>query len=406
MKIFNNIKQFLIKHNLFDFKTRNHKLALFAMVTNFGAAAFKIIAAFYISSYFLIVSSFYSVGIGIATQLFFRGVNRSNLIPAKEKKYVILMYATLLVSSIIYAFYMVRQFYIEVPVFNYGRVLSLGIAIVSFTELAVAIRGLIKSYYLKDSLLTARKVVTLVNALVAIVVTQSAIITYVIDDGTATLNYNAILGLIMGVIAILISIIMLIRQIKSNDKPLEQMTLEEMWELFPVYLVPHKNAWTRRFAKEKRYIFSHMTRKNVKQIEHIGSTAINDIQAKNIIDMLIVIDGRKNMKDVALLMKRLGYRIMNESKNRMTLNKGYTMHGFAKDVYHVHLRYKGDCDEVYFRDYLNNHPDLAKEYEVLKLELADIHKYNRDAYKNAKSEFVNEVMGKALLTQKNNHHNC
>ncbi len=397
MIIFKRIKQFLIKYNLFDFKTRNHKLALVAMVTNFGAAAFKIIAAFYISSYFLIVSSFYSLGIGLTVQLFFRGVNRSNLIATKEKKYVVLMYSTLLVSSIIYSFYMIRQFYIEVDEFNYGMVLSLGIAIVSFTELGVAIRGLIKSYYLRDSLLTARKVVTLISALVAIAVTQSAIITFVTNDGSLTFNYNAILGLIMGSIAILISTTMLIRNVIRDNKPLDQMTMEEFWELFPVFLVPHKNAWTRRFAREKRYIFNHMTRKNVKRIEHIGSTAINDIQAKNIIDILIIIDGRKNIIEIAQMMEKIGYRIMDQSESRISLNKGYTKHGFARDVFHVHLRYKNDCNEIYFRDYLNAHPVLAKEYEALKLDLADIHKYNQDAYDDAKSIFVNDVMKKALI---------
>ena len=393
MKIFDQIKHFFIKNNLGDFKTRNHKLAIVEMAINFSAAAFKIIAAFYISSYFLIVSSFYSLGIGLATQLFFRGVNRSNLIPTKEKKYVILMYATLLISSIIYSFYMIRQFYIEVAEFNYGMLISLGIAIVSFTELGIAIRGLIKSYHLRDSLLTARKVVTLVNGLVALVVTQSAVITYFIQDGSHQI-YNAILGLVMGSIAIVISVAMLVKHIFTENKPLEHMTLEELWELFPIFLVPYKSALSRRFAREKRYLYNHMTKKVVKRIEHIGSTAINDIQAKNIIDILMVIDGRKNMLEVAHQMKRLGYRIMDESENRISLNKGYTKHGFARDVFHVHLRRKDDIEEIYFRDYLNDHPELAKAYETLKLDLADLHRNNRDAYTDAKSKFVDEVMEK------------
>ena len=38
-------------------------------------------------------------------------------------------------------------------------------------------------------------------------------------------------------------------------------------------------------------------------------------------------------------------------------------------VYHIHLRYTGDNDELYFRDCLNEHPQVAEEYEALKLEL-------------------------------------
>ena len=44
-----------------------------------------------------------------------------------------------------------------------------------------------------------------------------------------------------------------------------------------------------------------------------------------------------------------------------------------------HLRYAGDNNELYFRDYLNNHPYIAKEYEKLKLHLWFVEKYTRQA---------------------------
>ncbi|WP_352403239.1 GrpB family protein, partial [Kandleria vitulina] len=62
--------------------------------------------------------------------------------------------------------------------------------------------------------------------------------------------------------------------------------------------------------------------------------------------------------------------------------------GFAKKVYHIHLRYIGDNDELYFRDYMNDHPDIAKDYEALKLSLWKKYKHNRDAYTNAKTSFI------------------
>jgi len=41
-------------------------------------------------------------------------------------------------------------------------------------------------------------------------------------------------------------------------------------------------------------------------------------------------------------------------------SKGYTPDGFASKVYHLHVRYAGDWDELYFRDFLIAHPDKAK----------------------------------------------
>ena len=56
---------------------------------------------------------------------------------------------------------------------------------------------------------------------------------------------------------------------------------------------------------------------------------------------------------------------MSAETNRISLNRGYTENGFADKVYHIHLRYIGDNAELYFRDYLNEHSDVAKEYEAL-----------------------------------------
>ncbi len=79
---------------------------------------------------------------------------------------------------------------------------------------------------------------------------------------------------------------------------------------------------------------------------------------------------------------------MSFSENRYSFNWGYTEEGFADKVYHLHLRYEGDHDELYFRDYLNEHPQVAKEYELLKLQLWAKFEHNRDAYTDSKSEFI------------------
>ncbi len=393
MELFDKAKDFIIKHNLIDFKTRNYKLSLVAMTMNFATAAFKIIAAFYVSSYFLIVSSIYSVGIGLTKQIFFRGVIKSKLNPRKERKYVLLIYTALFVSSLVYMFYMIRLFYIETRPFNYGMFISLIIAIVSVYELVIAIIGLIKSHHLRDSLLTALKTVTLTSALVAIVVAQSALIIFITDQNTILNNKysNAIFGLLMGFIAAVISLAQFIRNYKKKFKPLSEMSLEELWELFPIFLVPHNDAWIKRFNIEKRYLLSHISDGTILRIEHVGSTAIESIQAKDIIDMLVIIDDDINMMDVAFKLKKLGYLIMSKSDNRVSLNKGYTKYGFARDVFHLHLRRKEDCDEIYFRDYMNQHPEEARDYESLKIFLAEMHKNNRDAYTEAKTDFIMRI---------------
>jgi GrpB-like predicted nucleotidyltransferase (UPF0157 family) len=86
---------------------------------------------------------------------------------------------------------------------------------------------------------------------------------------------------------------------------------------------------------------------------------------------------------------------MSQSENGLSFNKGYTENGFAERVFHLHLRYAGDNNELYFRDYLIECPEVAKEYEELKLRLWKEYEHNRDAYTNAKTEFVKKYTEKA-----------
>lgn len=94
------------------------------------------------------------------------------------------------------------------------------------------------------------------------------------------------------------------------------------------------------------------------------------------------------MENVSKAIEQNGFIRMSSDKNRVSFNRGYTENGFEEKVYHLHLRQVGDNDELYFRDYLNEHSQIAKEYEQLKLDLWKQYEHNRDAYTKAKSDFI------------------
>ena len=60
---------------------------------------------------------------------------------------------------------------------------------------------------------------------------------------------------------------------------------------------------------------------------------------------------------------------MTGSSPKLTTAREVEIYSFAEKVYHIHLRLKGDIDEVYFKNYLIDNPDIAKEYEELKIML-------------------------------------
>lgn len=184
-------------------------------------------------------------------------------------------------------------------------------------------------------------------------------------------------------------------------KKLSEMSLQELWQLFPIFLTEHQNHWKEWYKEEETAL--KKTIPQVERISHIGSTVIGSIWAKPIIDILVEIPKECNLSSIRDLLVKNGYICMKQNADRVSFNKGYTENGFAERVFHLHLRYCGDNDELYFRDYLIEHPDIASEYEAMKLKLWKKYEHNREGYTNAKTEFVQKYTEKAKAVYGNRY---
>lgn len=178
-------------------------------------------------------------------------------------------------------------------------------------------------------------------------------------------------------------------------KKLSEMTLEELWQLFPIILTEHSDNWKTWYQEEEQQLRYILEGQQAARISHIGSTAIDGIWAKPIIDILVEVPLGTDLQAIKEMLVGNGYICMNSREKRISFNKGYTEHGFAEKVFHLHLRYAGDHDEILFRDYLNAHSEIAKEYEELKLGLWKKFEHDRDGYTEAKAEFVMRCMREA-----------
>ena len=178
-------------------------------------------------------------------------------------------------------------------------------------------------------------------------------------------------------------------------KELSEMSLEELWELFPIFLVAHSDKWIRFYDEIESFLKITLSECPIERISHIGSTAISGIWAKDIVDVLIEVSKGSDIWNTAKIIEKNGFIRMSTEADRISFNRGYTKDGFADKVFHVHLRYIGDNDELYFRDYLNEHTQTAREYETLKLQLWKLFEHNRDAYTDAKTEFIRKWTSEA-----------
>ena len=180
-------------------------------------------------------------------------------------------------------------------------------------------------------------------------------------------------------------------------KNLEEMTLEELWELFPIILKEHRAEYADWYEEEQQNLTKLLAEFEIQRINHIGSTSVEGLIAKPIVDILLELPEGYDLEKVTALLQKAGWILMIKDKEKQTLdlNKGYTPAGFAEKVYHLHVRALGDWDELYFRDYLQKYPEAARQYEELKLLLKEKYEHNRDAYTDAKTEFVQKYSQKA-----------
>jgi GrpB-like predicted nucleotidyltransferase (UPF0157 family) len=180
----------------------------------------------------------------------------------------------------------------------------------------------------------------------------------------------------------------------TAQKDLHEITVNELGQLFPIIIKDYSDKWSDLFKEEAKLITDSFTQTEIVKIDHIGSTAIPRIKAKPTIDILLQVAEQIDIQRLKDTFKLLGYEINARPEKpppHLTFVKGYTKCGFKGQAYHVHIRYRGDWDEIRFRDYLIKNKEIAKEYESLKLEFAEKYKHDREAYTDSKTEWLEKI---------------
>ena len=163
---------------------------------------------------------------------------------------------------------------------------------------------------------------------------------------------------------------------------------------FPVIISPYSLKWPQQFEEEKARI-QQVISPFVIRIEHIGSTAVPDLPAKPVIDILI---GVHSLADAPLFLpplQKLGYRYISELEKEFPERRYLQKLTASTHTHHLHIAEPDSqffLDHLRFRDLLRAHPDLAGKYAKLKYELAKRYRYDREAYTDAKTNFIQKVL--------------
>ena len=170
---------------------------------------------------------------------------------------------------------------------------------------------------------------------------------------------------------------------------------EDFKRKFPIKLVKHNNEWTSWYEDEKTSLLDTLKQYKV-TLYHIGSTAIPNIYSKDIIDIILEIYNSEEFDSIVDILN-VEWELRWKEDNRAFLVKGYGEDVFLDKAYHLHIRRKGDIEEVNFRDILRENPRIAEQYENLKLKLEMKYKYDRGGYTAGKTKFIKDIIKRYSL---------
>lgn len=136
-------------------------------------------------------------------------------------------------------------------------------------------------------------------------------------------------------------------------------------------------------------------------IEHIGSTAIDGVDGKGVIDIMVAVNNQKDVNRVIEILGKNKYYLANfdsKRQGRILMTSVKPNKESDKGDIHIHVVLKTHPSFIearLFRDFLKTHPQEKQEYIDLKYRLLNLVKDNRPKYTLLKSDFIKKIINKA-----------
>lgn len=162
-----------------------------------------------------------------------------------------------------------------------------------------------------------------------------------------------------------------------------------------IEVVPYNSSWPMLFEKEKLALIRNVG-SVIKKIHHIGSTSVEGLSAKPIIDLILEVESLNTLDKLERTFIKLGYESMGELG---ISGRRYYRKGGDNRTHQIHAFEVGDANitrHLAFREYLKAHPEIKQDYSKLKVKVARECQNNIELYCDGKDSFIKEHEVKAL----------
>lgn len=188
-----------------------------------------------------------------------------------------------------------------------------------------------------------------------------------------------------------------ISSLERSDSGAAQLTEEQSLAAAiheDVRLRAHDPTWARAFDLERARLLALLPGAFL-SVEHIGSTAVDGLPAKPVIDLMAGVAALESVDDLVDRLCDSGYTTSKAFNATLTDRKWLMRWHDGRRTHHLHIVVFGGApwhDRLAFRDALRRDPALVRRYAELKTKLAATHASDREACTEAKAAFVRAVV--------------
>jgi XTP/dITP diphosphohydrolase len=182
-----------------------------------------------------------------------------------------------------------------------------------------------------------------------------------------------------------------------------------VWATETVHIVPPDPSWPDKAQQQLQQLLGLLSPFGVHNIQHIGSTSVPDLPAKPILDLAAEIPAFDSIDDIAGILHPFDWHYVPPELDQRPERRFFIKVRDNKRAVHLHFMLTGSKkwqEQLSFRDSLTKNPLLKEQYATLKMELAKQHGNDREAYTEAKSDFITRALAPRIriIFATNNDH--
>lgn len=164
-----------------------------------------------------------------------------------------------------------------------------------------------------------------------------------------------------------------------------------------IVIEDYKPCWKELFIKEKELLLEILS--EVADIEHIGSTSVENLGAKPVIDIMVGVKDFSNVEKHIRELEESGYKYIPKFDYIMPFRCFLAKEKDELRTHHIHMVVKDSefwFEHILFRDYLRKNEEARESYYNLKKELSLRDWKDRNDYADVKADFIREICDKAM----------